>query len=371
MMKRCKAFTLIELLVVIAIIALLISILLPSLSKARELAKRSVCAANLSGQGKAIAMYANAARGSFPMSSKTRAHGTENAGTKFNVVVNPDGKTGARADTFVSCIVCFDQEAKPIAPGNSSTWTPSTGVHRWQAIVLDNTAGDKAKIANPDKDQMWSFPTREMYLLAKGSFSQANQFACPSTSHEADDLRGDQKIPGGGATSHDNVTGAAGLGLNNTTDIVPAALLWDFLIPDNCDYGYMFGHDLDGEIPNESMDPQHPLMADSNPYFRKMVTGDKIGFAALAKQAVLNKKMGDNSPNHMSEGQNVLYGDLHAAFFDHSTVGVGTDNIYTWHFSLANNPAAAPEDMAPANAGTNRVAYEYDLVSKTDAMIVP
>ena len=60
------AFTLIELLVVIAMIALLVSILLPTLGRAKSLAARVVCASNLKQIDLAMSMYLMANRDTYP-----------------------------------------------------------------------------------------------------------------------------------------------------------------------------------------------------------------------------------------------------------------------------------------------------------------
>ncbi|MBI4025863.1 MAG: type II secretion system protein [Verrucomicrobia bacterium] len=57
--RNSTSFTLVELLVVIAIISILAALLLPALSRTRELGRRTICMNNLRQVGIAVQMYAN------------------------------------------------------------------------------------------------------------------------------------------------------------------------------------------------------------------------------------------------------------------------------------------------------------------------
>jgi prepilin-type N-terminal cleavage/methylation domain-containing protein/prepilin-type processing-associated H-X9-DG protein len=102
MADRPRGFTLIELLVVIGIIALLISILLPVINKARAASRTAYCLSNLHTMGLAFAMYADEKGGHFPYPETS-------LGT-------PPGKTSAvndESDCWFNALDPYLQRAQP------------------------------------------------------------------------------------------------------------------------------------------------------------------------------------------------------------------------------------------------------------------
>ena len=74
-MRRQKGFSLVELLVVVGIVALLIAMLLPALSRAKEQAQRTACAAQLRQLTAAVVAYGIENRGRVPTGERNGGPG--------------------------------------------------------------------------------------------------------------------------------------------------------------------------------------------------------------------------------------------------------------------------------------------------------
>jgi prepilin-type processing-associated H-X9-DG protein len=314
------------LLVVVAIIALLISILLPSLSRARELAKRAVCASNQRGIGQGMHIYANDNKEWFP-------HHFFRSGT-----IDPDAPAVQDVD-----------------------YVGKIGLEYHHLVGSDDA--DSLSTNN-------THPSRSLFLLIIGGQQTAGQFICPSSSDQEDDMR-----------NHEGYATAGTPG--DSSAARPGKTRFDFQGYQQLSYAYQVPYGRRGR-PRETLDSRMPLGADKGPYYesdsdvmyddvhptdRRAVNSqppdDWIG---MDPTDILKQSNEDwrpyNSVNHNQEGQNILFVDGHADFERKPIAGVHNDNIYT----AMNDYEAQDESMVGVVAGPGD---NYAPLTQTDSYLIP
>lgn len=138
-----RAFTLIELLIVVSIITLLLAILLPSLSSARQQARNANCLYNLKGQGIATQFYLTSNREYFPYRDSTSSPGGGSVWAAFKptrTILKEDRRAleifACPADAWEGRIYELGTDAGP-APAGGSTEADRLGIANYYKLPVD------------------------------------------------------------------------------------------------------------------------------------------------------------------------------------------------------------------------------------------
>lgn len=316
-----RAFGLPDFMWLLFFLALLIAILLPSFARARELAKRAVCAANLRGIGQSIHIYSNDNWEWFPH------HYYE---TTYR-------QTAGRREHGVR-------------------WVGTMGSNDFLKITEDTAR----------KSPKRNHPSRSLFLLITQGSSTTKQFICPSSGDVEDELRNHA------VSSRDPTRGAAQPGINR----------FDFRGYNTLSYGYQLPYGDKGR-PTQNLDVRMAIMADKGPYYAAGGAGlagtntvrDKRSdvsppeaWAQRSERDILTTDSKNwrpyNSRNHRGEGQNVLYIDDHVDFNKRPLVGINNDNIYTIQSSTADR-------LSTLIGLVPNAEQTYGPLTSTDSFIVP